>query len=86
MDNVAYPCSFLLDLQAYDMGRGDPCQVWEQELYREMEYRSREPSFHSFEADREVAGICFADEAEARDFLQAVRSVAAGQDGQNRYK
>ncbi len=51
------------------------CQVWEQEIYSEMVYRSSQPCFHSFEAEREVAGICFADEREAADFLNAVRSV-----------
>ncbi len=56
---------------ALDMDRG--CQVWEQEIYSEMVYRHSQPCFHSFEAEREVAGISFADEREAQDFLNAVR-------------
>ena len=48
-------------------------QVWEQELYYEMVYSSRHPWFHSFEAENEVAGICFAEDREAQDFLNVVK-------------
>ncbi len=56
---------------AFDMDR--LCQVWEQEIYCEMVYRHPQACFHSFEAEREVAGIWFADEREAESFLNAVR-------------
>lgn len=48
--------------------------VWEQELYCEMVYNSRHSWFHSFEAEKEMVGICFADDFEATNFLSAVRS------------
>ncbi len=62
-----------VQLQAYDMDQRQ--QVWEQELYNEMVYQPRYKWFHSFEADEHVAGICFADEHEADDFLDAVRCI-----------
>ena len=50
-------------------------QIWEQELYYEMVYNSRHPWFHSFEAENEMAGICFAEDREAQDFLNVVRYI-----------
>ena len=57
--------------QALDMDRQS--LVWEQELYNEMIYNSRQSWFHSFEAENEMAGISFANENEARAFQEAVR-------------
>ena len=39
-------------------------QVWEQELYNEIVYKSPTPHgwFHTFEADKSMAGLSFLDE------------------------
>ena len=39
-----------------------PEQVWEQEVYTEMEYKAPHSWFHTFEADHSMAGLSFADE------------------------
>lgn len=48
-------------------------QVWEQELYSEMRYNDKHVWFHTFEAEREMVGICFANDREAEEFFSAVR-------------
>ena len=40
----------------------DSLQVWEQELYLELQYRAPLPWFHTFEAEHSMAGLSFADE------------------------
>ncbi len=50
-------------------------QVWEQELYNEMQYVAPNSSFHTFEADASMAGVYFADEREGAHFLSAVMYV-----------
>ena len=47
--------------------------MWEQELYNEMRYKNTEPSFHTFEGDKGMIGIYFADIREATQFESAVR-------------
>jgi len=42
--------------------------VWEQELYNQFVYTAPRPYFHTFEADKFVAGINFADHQEAAYF------------------
>ena len=37
-------------------------QVWEQELYQELDYKTPLAWFHTFEAHTHVAGLSFADE------------------------
>ena len=37
-------------------------QVWEQELYQELDYKTPLGWFHTFEAHTHVAGLSFADE------------------------
>ncbi|XP_078064699.1 actin nucleation-promoting factor WAS-like, partial [Mustelus asterias] len=46
--------------------------VWEQELYNQIRYLSKEPYFHTFTADDCQAGLNFADEYEASLFLGIV--------------
>ena len=47
--------------------------VWEQEIYLEIQYVSAEPMFHVFEADTYMAGISFADQTEANHFFDIVQ-------------
>ncbi|XP_061114630.1 actin nucleation-promoting factor WASL [Conger conger] len=48
--------------------------LWEQELYIPFRYSAPRPFFHTFPADDFQAGLNFADEAEAEEFLSAVRT------------
>ena len=41
-------------------------QVWEQELYLELEYRTPTSWFHTFEAEHSMAGLSFADEGSVK--------------------
>ena len=43
-------------------------RVWEEELYCEMRYRTRDSKFHTFEVENSIAGISFLDDREADDF------------------
>ncbi|KNE65503.1 hypothetical protein AMAG_11121 [Allomyces macrogynus ATCC 38327] len=49
--------------------------VWEQRLYRGFDYVQDWPTFHSFEADSDVAAFSFADSAEAARFASAVKQL-----------
>lgn len=57
-------------IRIYDLKNN--VHLWEQELYKEFQYKSPKPFFHSFEADSCMAGLNFADELEARTFQNAV--------------
>lgn len=46
--------------------------VWEQEMYQGFQYAQSAPFFHTFETDDYVAGLCFADETEAKEFFAKV--------------
>ncbi|XP_055333850.1 actin nucleation-promoting factor WASL-like [Paramacrobiotus metropolitanus] len=46
--------------------------LWQQEIYIELDYRNRQNVFHTFEADNCMAGLNFADAAEANDFYDKV--------------
>ncbi len=48
--------------------------VFEQEIYFGFKYQELAPFFHSFEVEDCVAGLCFAEEAEAKKFAQQARS------------
>jgi len=50
-------------------------QVWEQELYQELQYKTSLSWFHTFEADTHVAGLSFADESEASTFGSVIQST-----------
>lgn len=46
--------------------------AWEQEIYLDFRYYKDEDNFHSFEADKGMIGILFADSQEAEQFYQTV--------------
>lgn len=48
--------------------------IFEQEIYFSFQIQELAPFFLSFEVDDCVAGLCFAQEGEAKKFLQQVRS------------
>ncbi|KAJ3358551.1 hypothetical protein GGF32_000329 [Allomyces javanicus] len=54
----------------------DPLVIWEQRLYRGFDYVEDWPTFHSFEADSDVAAFSFADSAEAARFASAIKRLA----------
>merc|ERR1719427_2579333 len=56
----------IFDMQYYQ-------QVWEQEMYLEMEYKAPQTWFHNFEAEHSMAGLSFADEREGQNFLAVVQ-------------
>merc|ERR1712106_588264 len=58
-------------IQIFDMQYHQ--QVWEQEVYHEMEYRAPQTWFHNFEAEHSMAGLSFADEREGQNFLAVVQ-------------
>jgi len=62
----------IFEMQSYQ-------RVWEQELYNEIVYKSPTPQgwFHTFEADKSMAGLSFLDEKEAKTFLEAVQTKIA---------
>ena len=62
---------FLNFLQVVDVDAG--AIVFDEELYAEMEYRTPEPKFHSFEGKTEVVGLHFADGGEADQFEKAIQ-------------
>ena len=43
-------------------------KFWEQEVYNEMRYKESMDNFHTFEADKCMVGINFADEGECKHF------------------
>merc|ERR1719234_646325 len=60
-------------IQIFDM---QYCQqVWEQELYQELDYKTPLAWFHTFEAHTHVAGLSFADEREASNFGGVIQST-----------
>ncbi|KAF9357102.1 hypothetical protein BGX34_009595, partial [Mortierella sp. NVP85] len=46
--------------------------IWEQELYRDFDYRQERTFFHTFELDECLAGFSFADDQEAGIFYKKV--------------
>ena len=50
----------------------EPEKLWEQEIYLNIIYSAVEPRFHTFEAEDCMAGLNFADQTEANDFLFVV--------------
>lgn len=78
MERVAGTAIFTKDygrksyyIQIFDMEYFQ--QVWEQELYMEMEYKAPQTWFHSFEADHNMVGLSFADEREGQNFQGLVQ-------------
>merc|ERR1719234_1284464 len=61
-------------IQIFDM---QYCQqVWEQELYQELDYKTPLAWFHTFEAHTHVAGLSFADEREASHFGGVIQNTS----------
>ncbi|KAG5837864.1 hypothetical protein ANANG_G00217550 [Anguilla anguilla] len=57
-------------IRLFDVKEGK--QVWEQELYNQMEYYSPRPFFHTFSADDCQVGLNFTCEQEAEAFRETV--------------
>ncbi|XP_069503625.1 actin nucleation-promoting factor WAS isoform X2 [Ambystoma mexicanum] len=57
-------------IRLYDLK--DEKMIWEQELFNQFTYLTPTPFFHTFAADECQAGLNFADEQEAEDFLDVV--------------
>ncbi|KAI1890220.1 hypothetical protein AGOR_G00151430 [Albula goreensis] len=57
-------------IRLYDIKEGK--QIWEQELYNQLQYHCPVPYFHTFPADDCQAGLNFASEQEAESFREIV--------------